>query len=348
MRLIPLMLSLSLVALAGCEALFTAPNPGGSASDTPDPGATPRASGTYLYVMNGLAETVDEIDLGTLEVTSNVMTLGKWPNQLLSQGTISYAVNSGDANLFKLDLPGRRRLATIELPVGANPLTLLPLAGEKALAINYGTADVAFLDLAEKKVEQALKVPHGLPSGAAAVHDGKAYVAATVTGEWPNTTYSAIHVIDLAARTVHKTISLDANANPGNVTVSPSGEIVVGVRTGLAIIDPALDAVSRDIALDEPVRAVQYLGEAKAYGAVAGGLVSFDPRTWAVLRGVGDKIAADVDAVGAFKIFEGVGYVSSFEKSTVTVIDLATEAASGSPIPVGDGPQDLSFVTVTE
>jgi|GEM_PF-2432358 len=351
--LMPLMLSLSLFALAGCDALFTAPSPGGESSGkqdqtTPDVTDPAKPTTTYMYVMNGMSQTIDEINLKTLEMTPNVMETGLYPNDIVTQGVITYVVNSGDNNITKLDLRARKKLDTFDLATGTNPMTVTFLDNGTALINNLLTSSLTFLNLATKQSDGDFQLPtEGAPSFSPGVVNSKAYVP---VDKWSKgqVVYSAIHVVNLANRQLIKTLDLPVDANPSNVAVDPSGKVWVGVKGGLVKIDPATDTIAQTVSLASQVNAVQFLSATKGYASVDGGLVSFNPTTGAVLRDVSDKIAAD-NSWGAFKIFNGVGYVSDFGKNTVTVIDLVTEAASGSPIPVGgDGAQDLTFVTVED
>ncbi len=346
------LLSLSLFTLTGCEGLLTAPAPGGettgskdqSTSDITDPA---KPTTTFMYVMNGVGKTIDEINLKTMGVTRNIMQTGLWPNQLLTQGVVTYLVNSGDHDIRKLDLRARSTLDTIALANGSNPTTISMYGEGKALITNNVTADLAFVDLASRTTEASLKLTKGAPFFEPAIVNGKAYVPADKwADDWSALEFSAIYVVDLATRTIVKTIELNADANPGNVSVDPAGKLWVGVKTGLVTIDPATDETIGSIEFGEKVGWVQYVSETKAYGSVSGGLVSFNPSTREILKSGADKIA--VAEAGAFKIFQGAAYVTSFKNDTVTVVDLAIQAASGSPIPVGDGPQDLTFVTVED
>lgn len=354
--ILPVMLSLSLVALSGCDALFTAPSPNTGSNDsqqqeTPDVTDDTKPTTTYMYVLNGIGKTIDEINLKTMTVTSAVMNTGLYPNQLTTKGVITWLVNSGDHNLVKLDLRARKTLDTIELANGSNPSTVTLIGEGKALVTNNMTGDLAFVDLETKTVESTLKLPQGVPFFEPAIVGGKAYVGA-VEASYANYpaityTYSAIYVVDLATKAIAHKIELDADANPGNASVDPSGKVWVAVKNGLVKIDPATQTVSKSLSFDEPVTWVRYLSATKAYGAIYGGLVSFNPTTDEILRGPANKIPVASDW-GPFKVFKGVGYVGSQAENSVTVVDFATEAASGSPIPVGDGPQDLTFVTVED
>ena len=135
---------LAVVALTGCDAvknfLSTAPAPvpsatpspapsataapsaSATATPTPDPSATPKPTVTTMYVMNGLSKTIDAVNLKTGVVTKSVLTTGLYPNQLLADGSTGYLVNSGDANLIKLDLLAKSQLGTLDLPVDVRPL----------------------------------------------------------------------------------------------------------------------------------------------------------------------------------------------------------------------------------
>ena len=351
---LPLMLSLSLFALTGCDALFTAPSPGDEQKNTQDQETKDvtdetKPTTTYMYALNGLGKTIDEINLKTMGVSKGVMTTGLYPNQLLSLGVVTWLVNSGDNNLVKLDLRARKTLATINLDVGANPSTITMIGGDKALVTNSVANNLSFVDLTTAATESTLVVSPGSPFFGPAVTNGKAYVPSDKWDDsWTALEFSGIYVIDLATKTVTKTITLEADANPGNVSVAPSGKVWVGVKSGLVSIDPATDQTVDSLDFGQKVTHVQYVSETKAYGKVDGGLVSFNPSTGAILKNTSSKIAAEVDGAGAFKIFKGVGYVSHFGKDTVSVINLVTEAASGSPISVGDGPQDLTFITVED
>jgi YVTN family beta-propeller protein len=350
------MLSLSLFALTGCDGLFTAPNPttGGTGSqqqETQDVTDDTQPTTTYMYVINGVGKTIDEINLKTMAVTSNIMGTGLFPNQATTKGVVSWLVNSGDNNLVKLDLRARKTLATLNLANGSNPSTLSMIAEDKGMVTNNMTGDLAFVDLHTMTAESTLALPKGVPFFEPAIVDGKAYVGA-VEANYDNYpaityTYSAVYVVNLATKAIAKTIELDADANPGNASVDPSGKVWIAVKDGLVKIDPATDTVTKSLVFGEPVTWVRYLSATKAYGSIYGGLISFDPTTDAVLKTSANKIPVASDW-GAFKIFKGVGYVSSQASNSVTVVDFATEAASGSPIPVGDGPQDLTFVTVED
>lgn len=353
---IPVMLSLSLLALTGCDGLFTAPNPntGGTGSqqqETQEVTDETKPTTTYMYVINGVGKTIDEINLKTMAVTSNIMSTGLYPNQLTTTGVVTWLVNSGDNNLVKLDLRARKTLDTLNLANGSNPSTLTMIGEGKGLVTNNMTGDLAFVNLDTKATESTLALPKGVPFFEPAIVDGKAYVGA-VEANYDNYpaityTYSAVYVVNLATKAIAKTIELDGDANPGNASVDPSGKVWIAVKDGLVKIDPATDTVTKSLAFGEPVTWVRYVSATKAYGSIYGGLISFNPSTDTILRASANKIPVASDW-GAFKIFKGVGYVSSQASNSITVVDLATEAASGSPIPVGNGPQDLTFVTVED
>lgn len=352
--LLPVALSVSLLALTGCDALLSAPQPntettGNQQQVTPEVTDPAQATRHYMYVMNGLGKTLDEVDLATMAVTPSIMKTGSSPNQLLTLGVVTYVVNSLDHTLLKLDLRARKTLATIHLDTGANPTAITSLGDGKAVVTNWAHSKLTFVDLTTAATESTLALTSGAPYPESAVASGKVYVPANKwAADWSALEWSGVYVVDLASKTVLKTIELEADANPSHVSVDPGGQLWVGVKTGLVTIDPSTDEVSGRVELGARVTHVQFVSATKAYGKINGGLVSFNPQSRMILRGLANMIPVAVDEVGTFKIFQGVGYVSNFASDSVSVVDLDTEAASGSPIPVGDGPQDLTFVTVAD
>lgn len=347
------------VSLGGCAWLQTAPRPTTPATTTQGSTtvvATEGPSTPYMYVFNGLGKTIDEINLETLQVTRGILSTGLYPNQFVTRGAVTYLVNSGDADCYKLDLRARARLDTLPLRNGSNPMSLHLLEGDKGLVVNLLSRDLAWVDLGTKALEATVSVPAGAPGGGVALSGGKIYVPAVGAsyGGPPNYeatyTFSGLHVYDLATRSHLKTLTMAPDAlgsyySPADVSTDPQGRVVVTVKEGLAVIDPATDTVLRTIAFGAPAHSVQYLSATKAYASAGGGMVSFNPETGAILRGVADRIAS---GGGNFKIFGQAAYVANFASDSVRVIDLATEQASGSDLLVGDGPQDLTFVTVAE
>lgn len=341
--------------LAGCDSLFTAPKPTATQPPTTT-GTVASTGGTYLYVFNGLGKTIDEIDLKTLQVTKGIMTTGLYPNHFATEGAVTYLVNSGDADVYKLDLRARAKLDTLLLPTGANPMSLNLVSGGQGLVVNYMSRDLAWFNLGTKALEATVSVPTGAPGGGAAVAGGKVYVPAVeATYGGPPTyaatyTFSGVHVYDVATRARLKTIALadDALASyfaPGDISTDPAGRVVVTVQEGLAVIDPASDTVVRTIAFGAPAHSVQYVSATRAYASAGGGMVSFNPETGEIRRGVADRIAS---GGGNFKVFGETAYVTNFASDSIRMIDLKTEAATGSDLLVGDGPQDLTFVTVAD
>lgn len=359
------------------------PAPSASPAATPTPAATPAPAGgsggggrrhpaptptpeVSLFVMNGLGKTIDEIDLNTGAVSLSILTTGLYPNQLHRAGTDTYLVNSGDANILRLNLTGRTAAAPIHLPTGSNPFVMVPLPtpATEALIVNYFDsndtllADVSFLNLTTELIEadKTVDLPEGNPTGGALIHDGKAYVPATAAtyGGAPDYaatyTFSGVYVIDLATHAIAGTIALPDDANPGHISRDPaSGLIHVCTQTGIALIDPATDTLrAGGLTSPVPLHGIRYVSATLAYAAVYDGLVTFNPATQAFIKGPDAKIPAGGDtSVGDFLIHDGKAYVPNFANDTVTVVDLATETVVGAPFPVGDGPQAVVVQTRT-
>jgi DNA-binding beta-propeller fold protein YncE len=193
-----------------------------------------------------------------------------------------------------------------------------------------------------------VKVPVGSPTGGIAVLGTKAFIPAIAAdySNWPAIayTFSGVYVVDTVTRQVEQTIALANDANPSDISLDPNGQIEVATKSGIVLIDPVTYATSVGAAFGEPVHSVRYASGTLAYAAISNGLVSFDPATQAVIKGVADKIPAGGDtSVGGFELRQGRAYVPNFANDTVTVVDLATLQVVGDPYHVGDGPQAVVF-----
>jgi hypothetical protein len=334
---------------------------GGGSAPTPTPAplatATPvpdLPANAFLYVLNGLGKTIDEVDLSDNSVAMSILTTGLYPNQLLRDGDVTWSVNSGDHTIDQLDLLAPAKTDTIPMANGSNPLTMYKLTASTAIVVNYLNSDgdlrpdVAVLDLATKAVTKIIKLPNGQPAGGVAIYGDKIYIPATQAdySNWPAIGYSfsGVHVVDRLTLTVTKTIALADDANPGDITIDPTGHIVVAHKGGLSLIDPLTDLVTPGLSSPVPLHAIRFVSGRKAYAAVAEGLVSFDPQTQTCIKGPEAAIAAGGDtSVGGFEIRGTRAYVPNFANDTITVLDLETDAIVGAPIAVGDGPQAVVF-----
>ncbi len=351
------------LGLAACKlGAPTAPSgvsDSGTIAATPVPTATPGTGTTttpYMFVMNGLAKTIDQVDLSTDALTKSVLTTGLYPNQLASIGSYDWLVNSGDATIYKLDLAGHQNLGTINLPTGSNPMTLAPLssAATEAIVTNNIAQYVDFVNLSTLALEATASLPAGHSAGGGlAIADGKAYVAA-VTADYTNYpavsyTFSGIDVIDLSTRSLLKTITMDATADPLPVQVDPNGKIDVGYSEGVYIIDPSTDQITQTIDFGTPINSLAFASASVGYGSADGdALVSFDPSTGAIIRDQAHELKVGDSSVGDIQVFDGKLYVPNFSTSTVTSVDLASEAtASVCQLTSKSGPQELAFVTAT-
>jgi hypothetical protein len=335
---------------AGAGTIQATPKPADAAS--PATGAAGAPPKSYLYVMNGLAKTIDEIDLQAGTVNKSVLPTGLYPNQLVSIGSLAWMVNSGDATIDGLDLRGHRKVGTINLATGANPMTLAPVSAHEGIVVNYLAKNVAFVNLDTLGPETTVSLPQGQPGGGLAIANGKAYVAATTAdySKYPAISYSfsGIYVIDLTTRALKSTITLDATANPVPVVTDPAGNIEVGDSQGVLTIDATSDQVIRIMNLGTPVNSIAFASSSVAYGAALGnGVLSYNPSTGAVLRDASHPLRVGDSSVGNLKVFGNKLYVPNFSQDTITSVDLATEATKSSYV-VGHGPQELCFVTVPQ
>ncbi|MBO9540155.1 hypothetical protein J7643_06130 [bacterium] len=332
------------LALAAC----TAPKP----NEVPVTTAPVTQKGFYMFVMNGLGKTIDRVNLKTREVTLGVLKTGEVPNQLFTVGESTYLVNAQDATIDVLDLKGGSKKDTMVLRVGSWPQWLAFGADGKGVVAHYnafGSKELAWMDFGAKTLEATASAAElAWTSTGCVIANGKVYAPAKVA-EWGQpSTSSGCYVFDYATHALLKTISLEATDDPTEISLSPNGKVELGVNTGVVVIDPATDAVVKRLDFKTPVTTMRYASATKAYATTEKGLVSYNPTTYEILRDKDHAIASVASMFGSFRIFNNAAYIPNMASNSIQVIDLLTETASGSDIPVGSGPQDVAFVTVDE
>ncbi|HEY9897901.1 MAG TPA: hypothetical protein V6D00_01855, partial [Pantanalinema sp.] len=315
----------ALVALSLTLAACTTPKP--NEAPTVTTAAAPK--GMYLYVFNGLGHTIDEINLKTREVSSAVIKTGPVPSQFVMGNDTTYLVDSVSASIDLLDLRTRTKSDTINLRTGTSPITLTLAEGKKGLVMHSdfmtNLKEIAWMDLGTKTLEATASVPKlAWADTGCVVANGKVYVPAAEVVYGQPSTESGLYVFDYATRKLLQTLPLEATDNPTAIALDPNGMVEIGVSTGVKILDPKENKVTKHVQLGAAAKAIRFLSADKAYALVEGGLVSFNPKTGDVLRPAANKIAAPTGSSGMFRIFDGAAYVSNFDADTVRVIDLAT------------------------
>ena len=328
---LPVSLSIGLLVssiLAGCPV--TPSSATGKVVDSP-----------RVAVFNGLGKTIDLIDPVSRQVESSVLPTGKYPNQFVEDGSRTLLVVSGDSQIRTIDLRAKREVGIFNLPEGFSPQWLVPIAPGRGVVAGYGSG-LAWVNWQSGTLEATSSVPLGT-AFRVAISNGKAYVPVSSIEYNPDYSikgyvYAGVHVYDVQTRALLRTLDLAKDADPQAIATGPDGIIWVGTQTELLKIDPAEDTLSARLTVGKPISFFAFRDRTGYAVLQAGGLLDFDvdKATWN--RGP-DKVMA---GGGAGLLIRGnEAWTSDFGNDQVLVTDLTTGLASGSPIPVGDGPQHL-------
>jgi len=235
------------------------------------------------YIVNGAAETLSVLDIETSEVTNDVLTVGKWPNDIRILGDQAYVVNTGDNNVQIVDLEGLVTVGIIDIGDGTSPEKMDFVGDSKAyVSCNY-TNSVNVVDLASQQVIKSVEV--GTTPWGVAVAGQKVYVCntnAVFDVDLGAMSYGdgTVSVIDSSTDTVIKTI--DVETNPTEIAVSGDKVLVQctgdygGITGKLCIIDSSSDTLVNTADLGTTPSGLAVSPGGKAYLTSFGGLIPVD------------------------------------------------------------------------
>lgn len=239
-------LSLMLVfALASC--MFVA------CSDDDDNPAGPQIEddANILFVLNSGATSISVVNLDDGVVTNDVVTVGTWPNQLVSRGDNLYCVNSGSNNVEIFDTKTWSKKA-VDLGIAQNPMTMAFYNDDIAFVACSVSMKVHKINVTTREVLATADA--GTGATGVFVKNGKVYV--TNTGYVsPTDPYEPGVVYVYDAESLEKTGEIAVGINPQTIAETPDGKLHVvcsgdygATASGVvSVIDPATDAVVKTI-----------------------------------------------------------------------------------------------------
>lgn len=304
-----------------------------------------------VYIVNGAAETLSVFNPETSEMQNDVLTVGKWPNDIQILNGKAYVVNTGDNNVSIIDLETLTDAGVLDIGEGTAPEKIGFVGDSKAyVSCNY-TASVNVVDLASSQVTKTIET--GTAPWGVAVVGQKLYVCNTnavydVESEAMSYGASTITVIDANTDTVIKDIDVEPNATEvvvsGNKVVIQCTGNYADVTGKLCVIDTGSDTVSQTIDLGTTPSGLAAAPNGKAYVTTFGGLLSVDIGSGSVSGpladfGGGSGLAFDSEGNGYICVPDWTG--AGDDK--LLVMD-ASEALVGTHIPGGGA----SFVIVKE
>ncbi len=308
-----------------------------------------------LYVLNGLGRTVSKMNLETMEITNNLLTVGVVPNRIHAQGDKVYVVNSVPASITVIDGVTDSIINTINLTEGSNPWDMAFVGTEKAYVTSLIANSVTVLDLVTGDSLNSIDVGIG-PQGVLVVNN-TAYVANT--GGFPSYAGSSVSVIDIRTNQVTKTLNVPTN--PQAFALSPDGKIHV-ICTGnfvdifgqVAVINPFGDSdftaiVTDTIAIGGSPGDIKITTDGTAYVADFGDgsngfLYSYNAQTLAITNDSSNPILVGSGAMNLF--FDEKTrdlYVNNFSNDAVQLLD-ASNGSVLNTFTFGEGAQNMAIL----
>ena len=303
----------------------------------------------YVYVLNGLAETLSVINIETGEIENHVVTLGAVPNQVVYYDGLLYVVNSGSASLQVIDPFSYSTLANIPLELNSNPWNVA-FIGDYAYVTGFATASVYKVDLESGSVENTFSVGQA-PAGIVAYND-RLYVANT--GFNPDDyTYGQGTITILNPQNGDHFADVDVGKNPQTLAVGP-GQMINVVCTGnyfsIRGIIYFLEAASHSVIDSLPIGGDPYWPVMNSSGVcfvTAGGwsddgfVFCYDAVSRTVIRDEDNPIRVGTGAMGLAIDSLGMLYSTGLIANSVTEFD--DQGTVQVTYPVGSGPLSLTI-----
>ena len=140
-----------LLVMDSSESLIGTYVPGGGAS------IIAIRNSSAVYIINGTAETLSVFDVKTSEMENDVLTVGKWPNDIQIAGSNAYVVNTGDNNVQIIDLESLTESGVIDVGQGTGPEKIGFVDDKAYVSCNY-TASVNVVDLTSGQVTKSIEL----------------------------------------------------------------------------------------------------------------------------------------------------------------------------------------------
>lgn len=299
------------------------------------------------YVVNGLSETLDVIDLESGLVSSNVTPLGLWPNQIIFHEGKIVVVNSGYNNLQIIDPQTYQTIGAVEFGSNHNPYYSCGLTGGRVAVSHYLDNSVSLVNI--NTLQEEASIPVGLkPEGLVQLGD-QLFVA--VTNMFGGRETGKVYVIDLTADTVSNQINV--GDNPQWIGVGQDGNLHV-VCTGdyyaswgeVYIVDPHTHLILDTIYLGSSPgtwammpSGVAYLG-ALIWGS-GGHLLAYDTNTYQVIHDENNPLELGGGIMGVTAGEDNRLYICMIENDQIKVMDQNETIIA--TYNVGDGPQSIAL-----
>ena len=344
-----MMRRLGVLALALWGSACSGDAPPGTFCPTLNDQGPALAAGPHLLVANSLGEDWVAVNLNDLDTPLPVRGLtGAVPNDLDVEGTRLYAVNSGDNTITVVDLTTGRTVGCIDLGAGSNPWTLVPDPADssRAWVTTFLSGELVELDLASLTVRRRVTVGPAL-EGLWVSEDAIAVTLTGYRGGEGNFGNGAIVFYDKPSLTEQARLPLPPNPQflftgadqrihavcTGNFGSVP-GRIVRVEADGSAVRDTLELGGS-------PSRAALGPDGIAVVTAFYGGVMAYDTRTLAVVRGTDSPILPEAGYTAPLIVGDRVA-LANFDLDAVAWVRWGTWDLLGGFL-AGDGPVALAL-----
>jgi YVTN family beta-propeller protein len=310
------------------------------------------AEGRFLFVVNGLSETLSGVSLEDYVAFNNVLSLGRWPNGIEAdpQRNVLYVVNSGDNNVMEIDLATGKVANSIDIGIGRNPWECA-WGGGLLWVSAFLTGELIAVDPVSGS---AAHYSVGTTLQAVAVTPEAVYVSDTA---YQYGSFGTGMVIRLDPVSGAQTGSATVGTNPQDILADGSGRLHVicsGSFTGsgeegegeLHVLDAATMVPLDTLFLGgNPSSLAEGRGGVVYAAGYWGGLMSYDGNSLSVLNDAASPIMGGEGYMDiAFDEETGKLFIADFDEDRVMVMDPLVGGTPERVLGVSDGPVRLLVV----
>lgn len=307
------------------------------------------ADADRLLIINGLAETLSEVDLDNGTVTNDIATLGLYPNDIIIVRDSAYILNSGSDDIYVYDLIADQVVDAYDVGAGRNPYRIVELAPDTLLATNWVANSLTRITTAGEIVGE-YPIDGTNPQGLLVIGD-KTFLT-TVSFVWQDTSYDAGALIAwdnlgdsaIAVCPVGDNPNDLAMGSDGNLWICCTGQydgtgsVYVVDPLSMTVVDSILTGGDPTDITVAPV-GIAFLAAGNGWWPPGseGDLYTIDVLSRTILHGSGDPLKTDGGPMSVIVASDSTVFSFNFAANTVTEID-----ASGNELrrfAVGDGAQ---------
>ncbi len=300
-----------------------------------------------LYVVQGSDESLGQISLTNGQITTHVLDLGVWCNDIVVHGTRLFVANSGDNTMQEIDAVSNTTVRVIPLTTGINPWSLA-FANDDTLAVTcWVSRNVLLLRYSDGTEIGSVSMPTG-PEGIVVIGE-RVFVCETGV-DFPNYNPGQVRVYDRHSWQLLDSVQVGVNAQfaaadgLGRLHVVCTGDYAA-VPGAVHILDLQTLSVDTILAIGGTPNTVSFGG---GYAFVAAGgfgdagyVYKYRLADYEILNDASNPITTGPGATDIEAADDGTFYVSCMQ-----VDEVRHHALNGTVLttyPVSDGPGYLTF-----